>query len=206
MGVLDGTHITIKAPPHNANDYYNRNNMHSVILQAVCDDKKKIIDVFVGTPGRVHDARVFRISPLFNLLRNGHPTISENEHLIGDNAYPLSAFLLKPFRDNGHLTPRQTRFNTRLSSVRSIIEQSFGLLKGKFRRLKYLEMIRVDQIPSVITAACVLHNLIIMLENPAFEELEIENLNEDEDIFNDELQPNVNNAGEIKRNYITNLL
>lgn len=52
VGIIDSTHINIKASPHNANDYYNRNNMHSVKLQAVCDDKK-IHRVFIGTPGRV---------------------------------------------------------------------------------------------------------------------------------------------------------
>uniref|UniRef100_A0A6P7GUG0 Nuclease HARBI1 n=1 Tax=Diabrotica virgifera virgifera TaxID=50390 RepID=A0A6P7GUG0_DIAVI len=59
-GAIDGCHIAIKAPPRNANDYYNRNNYHSVILKAVCNDNKPFTDVFVGVPGRVHDARVFR--------------------------------------------------------------------------------------------------------------------------------------------------
>lgn len=59
------------------------------------------------------------------------------------------------------MNDRQTTFNTILSSVRFIIEQAFGLLKCKFRRLKYLDMARIDLVPSVITADCVLHNFIL---------------------------------------------
>lgn len=160
IGAIDGTHIAIKAPPHNSVDYYNRNNYHSVILQAACNDKREFIDVFAGIAGRVHDARVFRQSPLFILLTGNNPPIDESQHLLGDNAYPLLPFLMKPYRDNGHLTLEKTRFNTRLSSIRCIIEQSFGLLKGKWRRLKILDMARIDLIPTVIIAACVIHNFI----------------------------------------------
>jgi len=55
-------------------------------------------------------------------------------HLIGDSAYPLLRNLMTPIRDNGHLTRSQNVYNIKLSSIRSIIERSFGLLKSKFRR------------------------------------------------------------------------
>jgi len=38
-------------------------------------------------PGRMHDSRVFRNSPLFNAMRN--ELIPYNMHIIGDLAYPL---------------------------------------------------------------------------------------------------------------------
>ncbi|XP_023313229.1 uncharacterized protein LOC108907203 [Anoplophora glabripennis] len=33
VGAIDGCHVEIKQPMENANDYYNRNNYHSIILQ-----------------------------------------------------------------------------------------------------------------------------------------------------------------------------
>jgi len=33
VGAIDGCHIPIKQPPGNANDYYNRKEFHSIILQ-----------------------------------------------------------------------------------------------------------------------------------------------------------------------------
>lgn len=43
--------------------------------------------------------------------------------------------------------------------MRQAVERAFALLKGRFRRLKYLHMSVADLIPSVILACCVLHNL-----------------------------------------------
>ncbi|XP_018576615.1 putative nuclease HARBI1 isoform X2 [Anoplophora glabripennis] len=54
VGAIDGCHISIKGPPGNAIDYYNRNNYNSIILQATCNDKKEFIDIYVGAPGRLH--------------------------------------------------------------------------------------------------------------------------------------------------------
>src|SRR5436190_10253592 len=91
-------------------------------------------------PGRMHDARVFRSSPLYNEIINAErPLISENMHLIGDSAYPLLKNLMTPIRDNGHLTLSQIRYNTKLCFIRSI-ERTLEILKTKFRRLKYLDI------------------------------------------------------------------
>lgn len=43
--------------------------------------------------------------------------------------------------------------------MRQVIERAFALLKGRFRRLKYLHMTRADLIPYVILACCILHNI-----------------------------------------------
>lgn len=43
--------------------------------------------------------------------------------------------------------------------MRQVVERTFALLKGRFRRLKYLHMSVADLIPYVILACCVLHNL-----------------------------------------------
>ncbi|XP_018398955.1 PREDICTED: putative nuclease HARBI1 [Cyphomyrmex costatus] len=206
IGAIDGTHVPIKAPPHNPVDYYNRNNYHSVILQAICNDKREFIDIFVGVAGRVHDARVFRQSPIFALLSGNNPPIDENQHLLGDNAYPLLPFLMKPYRDNGHLTPEQTKFNTMLSSIRCRIEQCFGLLKGKWRRLKFLDMSRIDLIPTVIVAACVLHNFVLNNEDFEFEDGEYEQ-DEDENENNLQIFQEFGiGIGNRKRDYIASIL
>ncbi|XP_025157190.1 putative nuclease HARBI1 [Harpegnathos saltator] len=140
VGAIDGCHIPIKQPLRNANDYFNRKQFHSIILQGVCDHSARFIDVFIGMPGRMHDARVFRNSSLFQKLTDRENPLLTHEHLIGDSAYPLMYNLMTPFRDNGHLPAVHIRYNIRISSIRSIIEQAFGLLKVKFRCLKYLDI------------------------------------------------------------------
>ncbi|XP_047518829.1 putative nuclease HARBI1 isoform X2 [Pieris napi] len=149
IGAIDGCHIEIIQPPGNANDYYNRKGTHSIILQGTCDHNGKFIDVLIGRPGRAHDASVFRTSTLYN------------QHILGDSAYPLMLNVLTPFKDNGHLSPQQIRYNVKHASIRSIIERAFGLLKGKFRRLRYLDVKSVDMGIVVISVACTLHNFLL---------------------------------------------
>lgn len=138
----------------------NRKGFHSIVLQGVCDYDLKFTDCYAGEVGSVHDACVFRRSPLFNRM-NELALFPINSHLLGDSAYPLMPSLLVGYKDNGHLNARQVQFNERLSAARSTIERAFALLKGRFRRLKHLDMKRTDLIPPVIIACCVLHNICI---------------------------------------------
>lgn len=170
VGAIDGCHIPIKAPTGNPIDFYNRNKIHSIILQGVCDHKARFIDVFIGMPGRMHDARVFRQSEVFVQLNNvENPLLPCNMHLVGDSAYPLMQNLMTPFRDNGHLTRVQRNYNIKLSTIRAIIERAFGLLKSKFRRLKYLDISSPNLGNTIIAAACVLHNFLIDRNEVDFE-------------------------------------
>lgn len=139
----------------------------------VCDHRNRFINIFVGLPGRMHDARIFRCSNLYRQIRNvEEPLLPAQLHLIGDAAYPLLTNLMTPYRDTGHLTREQIIYNTKLSSIRSIIERTFGLLKGKFRRLLYLDISDFELGQKMIAAACVLHNFMI----------ERREINTDEDI------------------------
>lgn len=117
------------------------------------------IDIYCGWPGSCHDARVWKNSPISKKL---HQLLPENSHLLGDTAYPLTKYLIVPFRDNGHLTRPQKQFNRTLSSTRVIIEQAFGRLKGMFRRLKYLHIYQLKNVKYIVGTACILHNLSIM--------------------------------------------
>ncbi|XP_011688300.1 PREDICTED: putative nuclease HARBI1 [Wasmannia auropunctata] len=181
IGATDGCHIPCKQPIGNANDSYNRKDFYSIILQGVCNHKGQFIDCYIGMPGRVHDARVFRRSPLFETLTNN--VISEKFHLIGDSAYLLLINLMVPFKDNGHLRAAQTRYNDKLSSIRNIIERAFGLLKGKFRKLKYLDIADFELGNKIIAAACTLHNFIINRDriNVDFEDYLEDFLHEEEE-------------------------
>ena len=75
-GAIDGTHIPIKSPKECPADYYNRKGWHSIILQGTVNHLGHFMDINIGWPGRVHDARVFANSALFkrgqsnNLLPN----------------------------------------------------------------------------------------------------------------------------------------
>ncbi len=117
------------------------------------------IDIYCGWPGSVHDARVLRESPLFdNAESDPMDLFPENRYLLGDSAYPLLPWLLVPFKDYGYLGHKQRRYNARQSGSRQVVENAFGLLKGRFRQLRCLDM-QIEFVPSFVTACCVLHNI-----------------------------------------------
>ncbi|KAK3107443.1 hypothetical protein FSP39_014714 [Pinctada imbricata] len=160
IGAIDGCHIQIEAPLQNSNSYYNRKKYFS--LQAVCKNDLQFIDVNVGWPGRVHDAKVLRNSSLWEA--GFEKTAHGRFHLLGDAAYPLKQWLLTPYRDTGQLNRQQLRYNLHLSSKRQVIERAFALLKSRFRRLKYLNIKSELEMCRTIICACILHNVCI-LEN-----------------------------------------
>lgn len=81
-------------------------------------------------------------------------------HVIADAAYPFRRWLLTPFR--GHLTQNQKRYNQYLSSNRVVIERAFALLKGRFRRLKYLDTNKVETAVEIIMDCCIVHNICLL--------------------------------------------
>ena len=135
IGAIDGCHIRIARPQRHGDDYMNRNGYFSILLQGVCDHDGNFKDVFIGVPGKVHDARMLRMSPFF---ANMNMTLGNDWRILGDSAYVSQDFpwILTPTRDNGVLTPQQTASNTALSRGRVIIENTFGRLICKFRRFR----------------------------------------------------------------------
>ena len=68
LGCIDGTHVVIDPPTLRKDDYIDRKGNVSLNLQAVCNEQKKFIDIFVGYPGSCHDSWVFKNSSLFQNL------------------------------------------------------------------------------------------------------------------------------------------
>ena len=88
VGAIDGTHIPILRPTRYHTDFYNRKGFYSVIMQAVVDSYHRFTNIYLGWPGRVHDARVFANSPLFTEATNGTLLPHRPKHING----PTSAY------------------------------------------------------------------------------------------------------------------
>ena len=171
-GAIDGTHIPIRAPQNAHGDYVNRKGFYSLIMQAVCDYKYIFRDINIGWPGRVHDARVLANSDIFlkgetgalfpswcKRLQLPDREVSLPIVLIGDPAYPLRPWLLRPYSNRGQLSVVQQAFNYRLSRARMTIENSFGRLKGRWRCLQYRLDVDTCFACTVIAACVILHNV-----------------------------------------------
>ncbi|XP_053687031.1 putative nuclease HARBI1 [Sabethes cyaneus] len=173
LGCIDGSYIYIRKPVHKIRSTYtNRHDLLSITLQGVCVSDKKFTDVFIGSPSKIHDARIFVISSISVRL----PDIcGQTYHLLGEAAYSMREYLLTPYRDFGNLSAKQRNYNLKHAQTRVKIENCFELLKQRFRQLFRLDFFTVLKMCKFIMACCVLHNICIELDDSFVES------NEDDD-------------------------
>ncbi|CAM4570087.1 unnamed protein product [Leuciscus chuanchicus] len=133
VGAIDGCHVRIKPPAVNAACYFNRKLFHSVQLQAVCDHRGKFLDICVGFPGSVHDARTLKNSAIYS--RQLYPP--EGRCILGDGGYPCLTSpitIMTPYREPV-ASPVEARYNRHHSRARCVIERAFGMLKTRWRSI-----------------------------------------------------------------------
>lgn len=167
IGVIGESHMKIKTPSKDKEpaEYVNAKGYHSVVLQAVAREDLRFIHASCGWPGKVLDNRVIRNSELWT--EGVH--LCGGNHIIGDSAYPLRRWLLTPYRETGLLVEHQTNFNIRLSSALYLVENAVAQVKGRFRRLLFLDIREIDTITKTVIVGCVLHNL-CLAANDQFEQ------------------------------------
>ena len=168
VGAIDGTHIPILRPQDSAADYYNRKGYYSILMQAVVDCRGIFVDVNIGWPGKVHDARVLANSTCYqkacsgNMFPDWKRTIGGVDIpllILGDPAYPLLPWLMKPYLENINTTSEEKNFNYRQSRARMVVENAFGCLKGRWRCLLKRIDVHTSNVPHVVGACVVLHNM-----------------------------------------------
>uniref|UniRef100_K7EXP0 DDE Tnp4 domain-containing protein n=1 Tax=Pelodiscus sinensis TaxID=13735 RepID=K7EXP0_PELSI len=135
-----------------------------MVLQALVNHRGQFTDICVEWSGREHDARIFWNSYLY--CRLGHSFRRETLHwgmcrclcASWPMGVALMPWLMKPF--SGHLDASRELFNSHLNWACFQEECAFGRLKKRFRcRLTQLDIGERD-IPKVVAACCVLHNLV----------------------------------------------
>ena len=110
-GALDGCHIPIKCPSGGAEaakEYHNFKNFYSVVVMAIVDAKYRFIWGSCGFPGNSHDAIIFQATDMWDKIQNQEsiPNIGKlvegvliNPLIVGDSAFPLQPWLLKPYTE-----------------------------------------------------------------------------------------------------------
>ena len=181
VGAIDGSHIRIITPWTEHKDrYINRKGFHSVVLMAVVGPDMKFIWIHAGYPGAVNDARVYN-ETLAPMLRANGDELLDGGYLIGDAIFPISPFLISPFKRPQALIPVNRAFNFKHSSQRMVVERTFGLLKGRWRCLMQIGAGREELYSDIITTACILHNIMMDEGHDDVEEVAEEVFDDEED-------------------------
>ncbi|XP_067896090.1 putative nuclease HARBI1 [Heterodontus francisci] len=84
QGVIDCTHVAIKAPAGRPAEYVNRKFFHSTNVQLVCDHRKRFMQICARFPGSCHDTFILCQSQLPLLFTE----MAQMEGwLLGDNGF-----------------------------------------------------------------------------------------------------------------------
>lgn len=67
-----------------------------------------------------------------------------------------------PYRDNNNLNIIERKHNYKLSADRVIVENAIGLLKERWRRLKFIKTYNICKTIEIASSACVLHNFCLL--------------------------------------------
>ena len=178
---------------------YKVKALRLLLILAMVDSKKRIIDLEAGWPGSVGDGRIWSCCTLKNTMNSWIsqlPTASlptgvdangdeVNEDIppfiLGDSAYPNTRHMVTTYKTTEILSsPVVHELNKRLGRARYHVENAFGILKARFQIFKRpLEYGQEDvRLAITLTSSIfILHNFLIEVH----------------DVVNDSLDPMVEN-------------
>lgn len=124
---------------------------------AIVDHRYRFIYVNIGYTGSGSDGGIFQSCGLLEALENN--LLPDGLFLVGDDAFPLKKYLMKPHSDSRRrLSYFEKVFNCRLSRARRISENAFGILVSRFRLFERPLAVKPSTVNKLVSAACCLNN------------------------------------------------
>lgn len=171
LGALDGKHIVIQSPINSGTEFYNYKGTFSVVLMALVNANYEFTYVNIGCQGRISDGGVFRNTSLFKKLAENELNLPEDEPLhdnekplpyvfLGDDAFPLSSYMMKPYAGVHDKGSEKRVFNYRLSRARRVVENVFGILASVFRIFRKPMLLDPARVTEITMASVLLHNFL----------------------------------------------
>nr|GEY40120.1 hypothetical protein [Tanacetum cinerariifolium] len=187
VGSMYTTHIPIIAPKVNVAAYFNKRHTdrkqktsYSVTVQGVVDSNGVFTDVCIGWPGSMSDDQILEKSALYQRANGG---LLKGVWIVGGSGYPLMDWVLVPY-NQPHLTWTQHAFNEKIVEVQKVSKDAFARLKGRWSCLQKRTEMKLQDLPVVLGACCVLHNICEMRSEEIGPELVIE-------VVDDEMVPDI---------------
>jgi hypothetical protein len=187
IGSMYTTHIPIIAPKINVAAYFNKRHTernqktsYSITVQGIVDPKGVFTDVCIGWPGSMPDDQVLEKSAIFTRANGG---LLKNVWIVGNPGYPLMDWVLVPYTHQ-HLTWTQHAFNEKIGEIHRLSKESFARLKGRWSCLQKRTEVKLQDLPVVLGACCVLHNICEMRNEELDPELRFE-------LMDDEMVPEI---------------
>ncbi|XP_065809332.1 putative nuclease HARBI1 [Labrus bergylta] len=156
-GSIDGTHIRIKPPAANKEDYLNRKLFHSIQLLVVCGHKGRFLNTYTGLPGSVHDA-----GSCGGVLCTYTNSTSHMAGVLLGMGVSLPGCTNQPDDPIQGAGAKPCSYNWHHAKARCVVERAIGMMKTRWRSifLKALE-IKPTFVPAAVSTCVFLHNLSI---------------------------------------------
>ncbi|KAK8938373.1 hypothetical protein KSP39_PZI010984 [Platanthera zijinensis] len=169
IGAIDGTHVDACVPVDDQVRYIGRHGTPTQNIMAICDFDMCFTYVVPGWEGSAHDSRIFQRAVNDPSCEFPHPP--PGKYYLVDAGYPLQRGILKPYpetryhlpdfaRGNRPISGRREIFNKAHSSLRSVIERTFGVWKKKWGILRKMPQYTVSKQCVIVVATMTLHNYI----------------------------------------------
>ncbi|XP_043721149.1 uncharacterized protein LOC122668677 [Telopea speciosissima] len=170
IGAIDSTHITAIIPKGKQIPYQGRKGITTQNVMCACSFDMKFTFVYACWESSANDCRVFARALEDTTLTFPHPP--EGKYYLVDSGYPMSIKgYLTTFKgdryhlldyDGGRRRPTTTKelLNYRHSSLRNVIERSFGALKSRFPMLRLMPQFSLRYQTMIVIACCGIHNYI----------------------------------------------
>lgn len=175
VGAIDGKHIALQCPTYSASKRRNYKQTKNFVLLTLIDSNCRFIYADIGNQGRISEGGVFSNNSLWNKICSNNLNLPTPCQLpgfnaevpyvfLGDEAFSLSTYVVKPFRGDDEIEESKRIFNQILSRSRSVVENTFGALTSRFRVFKKPIIIDADK-ATLVTMTCVLlHNFLMRSE------------------------------------------
>lgn len=171
LGFIDGKHVTIQAPSNSGSQYFCYKKTFSIVLLALVNAHYNFIAVDMGSFGKNSDGGILVHLKLGKALDQNKLNIPPKEALpgttndvpyviIGDEAFPLKTYLLRPYPEKQLHCNEKRVYNYRLCRARRVVENAFGLLSQKFRIYNRRMQVKPENADIIILSTCVHHNFI----------------------------------------------
>ncbi|XP_070667296.1 uncharacterized protein [Malus domestica] len=168
IGAIDGVHVEASIPPPDQVPYIGRKGIPTQNVMAACNFDMQFTFACAGWEGTAHDTRVF-----LSVLRNPNlnfPKPPNGKYYLVDAGYPQMRGYLGPYKGERYHLPDFRRgaeptghkevFNHTHSSLRSIIERTFGVWKKKWSILRDMPNYLFNKQVKIVIATMALHNYI----------------------------------------------
>ena len=150
VAVVDGTLIPIRTPPAAWRLAFNtRKCFYGVLLLGIVDARKRFLWVQTGSRGSLGDSGACKKSEWYDRQTTpGRHVPHPGRDVLADGGFALEYWLLRPFPLDEITTPKRRFYNICLTSTRAIVECAFGLLKERWRVLRYASA-ETEVVPSI---------------------------------------------------------